>query len=319
MHQIFHDAANPSRSLSNQQARALVRKLIAGFKRWGVRPGRKDVVCLHCSNDILYSCLFLGTIGAGGIFAATNPAYTPFELAYHIRTAEAKYIITEPETLGAITEAANECNIPRSNILIFNVNGKAVPQGFKAWETLLAHGEEDWIRFDDLDKARTTEAARLFSSGTTGLPKATMTSHYNLVAEHEIGYSNDNRDYRIRRLLCLPMFHAAAFPVAHTTTLKAGHISYVMRRFDLEGFLRNIEKYQITDIGMVPPMVEAATLSPLSKQYNLQSVRSALCGAAPLGKTSQLQFGKLLNCDVPFTQGWGRSSTPCLGLYTDLV
>lgn len=211
--------------------------------------------------------------------------------------------------LGEIVKAADQCELPRSNILIFNVYGQPVLEGFKSWETLLQHGEEDWIRFDDLETAKTTQAARLFSSGTTGLPKAAVTSHYNLVAQHELVYGLHKRNYRIRRLMPLPMFHAAAFPVAHTTMLKAGYLSYIMRRFDLETYLKNIEYYQITDMGMVPPIVIQIIMSPLSQKYSLKSVRSAQCGAAPLGKESQKRFMDLMDKDRPFNQVWGMSMT----------
>lgn len=284
----------------------MVRKLIAGLKKWGIRPGHNDLVCLHAFNDILYTILFLGTIGAGGIFAGTNPAYTPYELSHHIRAAKVKYLITEPEMLGAITEAADQCGIPTSNILVFNILGQYIPEGFRSWETLLQHGEADWVRFDDLERAKTTQAARLFSSGTTGLPKAAITSHYNLIAEHELVYGQGKRDYRVRRLMSLPFFHAAAFPVAHTTILKAGHVAYVMRRFHLETFLQNIGTYEITDIGMAPPMVVQIIMSPLSQRYSLKSLRAVQCGAAPLGKDPQKRFAMLMGDNAPFTQAWGR-------------
>ena len=306
--QILLDASDPNRSISNRQAKALVRKLIAGFRRWGIRPGQKDVVCLHSFNDILYTILVLGVIGAGGIIVGTNPAYTPYELAHHIRTAEVKYLITEPEMLGAVIEAADECKLPRSNILIFNILGQAVPEGFKSWETLLQHGEEDWDRFNDLESAKTVQAARLFSSGTTGLAKAALTSHFNLVAQHELVYGQSRRDYRIKFLLALPMFHAAAFPVSHTTALKAGNITYVMRRFDLEAFLRHIEYFKITDLAMVPPIIIQTIMSPLSQKYSLRSLRSAQVGAASLSKDAQKRFENLLEENVQCTQVWGRLS-----------
>ena len=312
--QVLLDASDPSRSISNRQAKMLVRKLVAGLKRWGLRPGQKDVVCVHSFNDILYTILVLGVIGAGGIITGTNPAYTPYELAHHIRTAEVKYLITEPEMLGAIVEAADECKLPRSNILIFNVYNQAVPEGFKSWETLLQHGEGDWERFNDLESAKTAQAARLFSSGTTGLPKAALTSHFNLVAQHELVYGQSARDYRIRFLLPLPMFHASAFPVAHTTALKAGNITYVMRRFDLETFLRNIEYYKITDLAMVPPIIIQTITSPLAQKYSLRSLRSAQVGAAPLSKDAQKRFENLLEKNVQCTQVWGKFSSSSLTL-----
>ncbi|KAL8823903.1 MAG: hypothetical protein Q9191_005461 [Dirinaria sp. TL-2023a] len=308
---IIIDTARPERSISNNQAKNIVRKLVAGFRKWGVRAGKKNVVCLHSFNDIMYSVLFLGVVGAGGIFAATNPSYTPYELVHHIKTADVKYLITEPEMLQPILEAAKECNIPNSRILIFDVQGQAIPEGFSTYETLLDCGEEDWVRFDDLQTAKATEAVRLFSSGTTGLPKATMTSHYNLVAEHHLIYDPDVRakEYRIKRLNCLPMFHAAVFPVAHTTSLKDGQLSYVMRRFELEGYLANIEKYQITDMGTVPPMILAIVMSDLTENYSLKSVRQASCGAAPLGKGPQKRLQDLLADGAPCTQVWGEEFT----------
>lgn len=59
------------------------------------------------------------------------------------------------------------------------------------------HGEEDWVRFNDLKTAEETTAARLFSSGTTGLPKACKISHYNLIAQHELVFEVHPRPYRV--------------------------------------------------------------------------------------------------------------------------
>ena len=61
-----------------------------------------------------------------------------------------------------------------------------MPSGFRSWNELTTHGEEDWDRFNDLHACNDTTAARLFSSGTTGLPKAAMISHRNLIAQHKL-------------------------------------------------------------------------------------------------------------------------------------
>lgn len=250
--------------------------------------------------------LFLGIIAAGGIFAGSNPAYTPTELSHHFRTTETKYIITEPDMLDAILAAAKECGIPTSNILIFTPIGQDIPTGFESWKTLLDKGEEDWVRFDDLETCKRTEAARLCSSGTTGLPKAAMVSHYNLIAQHTLLWTNDKREHDIRRLLTFPMFHAAAVPVSHTTTLKAGHVGIVMRRFDLQQFLSNIQNHAITELAMAPPIVVATVMAPITKNYDLTSIRGSASGAAPLDKGPQKKFEALMGVGAPFTQVWGR-------------
>jgi long-subunit acyl-CoA synthetase (AMP-forming) len=130
--------------------------------------------------------LFLGIIAVGGIFAGTNPSYTPFELIHHIKTSKTKFLFTEPEMLDAVWAAAKECSIPQSNVWIFDTQKQAIPKGFRSWETLKQHGEEDWVRFDDEKTAKSTCATRLYSSGTTGLPKAATLTHHNLIAQHTL-------------------------------------------------------------------------------------------------------------------------------------
>ena len=108
------------------------------------------------------------------------------------------------------------------------------------------------------------------------------------------------------------MFHAAVVPSGHTTPLKAGHRAYVMRRFDLEVFLSSIQRFKITEISVVPPIVLMVLASPLTKKYDLTSVRSTLCGAASLGKVHQRQFEELLAKDACFNQVWGMTETSCV-------
>lgn len=250
--------------------------------------------------------LLHGIVGAGGIFAGTNPAYTTYELSHHIRTAETKFLITEPEMLDSILVSAKECNIPKSRISIFNILGQPVPSGFHSWKTLFNHGEADWVRFDDYKTSSTTELARMSTSGTTGLPKAAIWTHHNLIAQHTLVWGHLEDHFEVRRLGVTPVFHAAAAPVTHATTLKKGQQLYLMRRFDFKQFLSNIEKYQITNVGMAPPMVIATVMSPLTKEYNLKSLKWPICGAAPLDKIPQKMFGELIEEGAPFTQVYGQ-------------
>ncbi|CEJ61952.1 hypothetical protein PMG11_10468 [Penicillium brasilianum] len=308
---IYIDVRDPTRSISCNQARKLIRQLIAGLRASGVRPG--DCVLIHSFNDINYSILVLAIIGAGGVFTGSNPAYTPTELAHHIRASEAKFLISEPEILKSLLGAAQQTGVSQRNVWIFNNLGQSVPAGQKSWTELLKFGEADWVRFNDLETARTTTAARLFSSGTTGLPKAVMITHYNLIAQHELVLGADPRPYPISRIIAVPVFHASAAPVTHISTLKAGTAAYVMRRFDLEEYLNTVEKYDITDLAMVPPIVIAILMSPVSqKRPFLRKVRLAACGAAPLDKDVQARFRSLMGDDGPFNQVWGMTETSCV-------
>ncbi|KAH8657430.1 4-coumarate-CoA ligase-like protein [Tricladium varicosporioides] len=310
---IYLDAKDPSRCLSLNQARTLVRQLIAGFHAAGMKKG--DCVCIHSFNDIHYPIFFLAIIAAGGVFAGTNPSYTPFELAHHMKTAQSTFLITEPEPemLNNALSAAKECSIPKAKIWIFNPHGQKVPEGFKSWKSLLECGEMDWERFDDKKSCKETTAARLFSSGTTGLPKAAVLSHYNLIAQHTLVWANSRKPWQARRLLSLPMFHAACVPLSHTTVPKMGHIAYVQRRFELEPFLSYLTAYDINELCIVPPIAIAIIMTPLTKKYPLTSLKVVQIGAAPLGKESQARFKKLMGKGGSITQVWGMTEMSCIG------
>jgi 4-coumarate--CoA ligase len=47
------------------------------------------------------------------------------------------------------------------------------------------------------------------------------------------------------------MFHVSQVPRAHTSPLRGGIVTHIMRRFDLEPWLQNIERFQITEVNMV--------------------------------------------------------------------
>jgi 4-coumarate--CoA ligase len=245
-----------------------------------------------------------GIVAAGCIFAGTNPGYTAYELTHAVKIAKVSAFIVEPELLDHVITAAQNTNISDSRILIFDngLSGQSVPSGFQSWRTLLDHGEADWERFDDLEIAKNTTVAHLFSSGTTGLPKAAILSHYNFIAQHSMVNDFFPSPYTPVQLVALPVFHVAVAPTMHFSPLRSGVKTYVMRRFDLEIFLANIERFGITNLILVPPVVIAIIMSPLRHKYSLKSIRKPVCGAAPLGKESQAKLKELLGENVPFTQ-----------------
>lgn len=307
---IYIDGNNPTNSISARQARSLIRKLVAGFRAIGIRKG--DCVCMNSFNDIQYPIFFLGLVAAGCVFSGVNPAYTPYELAHTLKIAKVKYVLTQPDLLDGVLKAADQVGLPKSKIMIFNPNGEKAPPGFMQWNDLFQHGEKDWYRFDDLETSRTTSAARLFSSGTTGLPKATDLSHYNLIAQHTLVFETVPRLWRMKRILNLPMFHAATSPVAFTSMLRSGSQGIVFPRFEPESWFAAHEKFGITDLTVVPPMAIMAISHPLREKYSLRSVKQANVGAAPLDKLPQAKMQQLIGEDAPFTQVWGMTETSCV-------
>lgn len=87
----------------------------------------------------------------------------------------------------------------------------------------------------------------------------------------------------------------------------------MMRRFDLESFLNTIEKYEVTELSLVPPMIFAILMSPYAQKGSfLRKVKAVACGAAPLDKEAQAKFSAMTEKGAPVTQVWGMTETSCI-------
>jgi 4-coumarate--CoA ligase len=248
---------------------------------------------------------------------------TSAQLGHAFRSCAPKLVICDPEVLGeGFISAADSYGLPLSSILVFDspavrnlhdASGQSIA-GHLSWRTLFNHGESDWLRFHCEATSRASVAGLFFSSGTTGLPKLTKLSHYNLVAQHTLAFERMPRPYVLKRLIALPMFHAATAPSTHISPLRSGHPQVVMRRYDPGTFLEMCAKHSITDLTLVPPQVISLLAHPLpasKKRELLKSVRLAYGGAAPLDAVTQSKFQELMPRGSPFTQVMGMTETSC--------
>jgi acyl-CoA synthetase (AMP-forming)/AMP-acid ligase II len=89
--------------------------------------------------------------------------------------------------------------------------------------------------------------------------------------------------------------------------LHAGATLVVMPRFDLEAFLEAIQRYRVTGMHVVPPIVLALAKHPAVDRYDLSSLRWVNSGAAPLDAALTHAAAGRLRCAV--RQGYGLTET----------
>ena len=309
----------------------MIRHLIAGLSHAGLKPG--DCVCIHSFNSITYPILFLAIVGAGGVFAGTNPSYTHHELSHTLRISRARFILAEYDLVPSMREAMKALNIPASHLFILDPPDEALPtmpfgtpdlliysHQSHSWRTLLCHGTANWTRWDSAARSKDTTAAFFFSSGTTGLPKATQITHTNLIGQHTLVYGPHPRAYPISVVMSIPLFHIGLGPLTHVSQLKDGRTAYIMRRFELEAFLKLHATFHITECLIVPPIVNAIVMSgfadPSDSRYrpdcSLRSLRHGLVGAAPQGPVMQKRLQKLMAPGATLGQLWGMTEITCI-------
>ena len=147
------------------------------------------------------------------------------------------------------------------------------------------------------------------TSGTTGLPKMAARSHYSLIIEAETIEDSVPKPYEIRRLLSIPFFHAFAAPLALINALRFGHTTYVMRRFDQTQYLDAIQRFDITETAMPPPLIFKFQEMPVTEREMLKSLRQVWCGGAPLSATVQNKALDMFAPDARIVQVWGMTET----------
>lgn len=90
-------------------------------------------------------------------------------------------------------KACRACGLPVTSIFVLDIDqDNSTVQSLQSWRDLLGYGEEPWYAFDSEIEARNTPAALASTSGTTGMPKVAVMSHYHYVAQSV--QLNDSRD-----------------------------------------------------------------------------------------------------------------------------
>nr|KAG5710881.1 hypothetical protein BaRGS_027032 [Batillaria attramentaria] len=151
-------------------------------------------------------------------------------------------------------------------------------------------------------------ASLLFSSGTTGIPKGVQITQRNIMACIHVLGAHDNELLQETDTVCsfVPFFHVYGQVFMLLVGLAYGCRHVIMSKFEMVPFLNICQRYRVTVLSLVPPVVVGMANFPGLADYDLSSVRVVFSGAAPLGKEVEAQFIKKLN--VPcILQGYGMT------------
>jgi acyl-CoA synthetase (AMP-forming)/AMP-acid ligase II len=174
-----------------------VERVARGLIASGIKPG--DVVAIFLANSWEFCTAFHATQLAGAIPTLLNPTYREREVRYQLENSGAVCLITD----GANIEGINLAGLPNLR-RVYTTRQHA--SGSEPFEDLLNPVTSVYPKADE--SSQKTLAALPYSSGTTGLPKGVMLSHYNLVANvyQFLGPNGTPLNSADHILCCLPLY-----------------------------------------------------------------------------------------------------------------
>jgi acyl-CoA synthetase (AMP-forming)/AMP-acid ligase II len=283
------------RTYTFAQLRDAVHRLAGGLAARGFGPG--DTLGLMAPNMPEYAIVFHAVAVAGGTVSTINPTYGAEEVRFQLLDSGSEMLIT----IGIFAETAKQAIEGTKVTEVHTIDHASHPvEG--TLDAMALFGEP--IAQVPID-AREDVVVLPYSSGTTGLPKGVMLTHYNLVAnmcqvkpcfhlgEHEV------------ILAFLPFFHIYGMQVLMNLALSYGGTVVTMPRFDLEQALELTQRHRVTRFFAVPPVVLALAKHPLVDQYDMSSVVQIFSGAAPLGAELGAEAAARVKCEV--VQGYGMT------------
>lgn len=139
-----------------------------------------------------------------------------------------------------------------------------------------------------------------------------MISHYNIIANiiqlylfQSIGRKHDGVDTE-NVLGILPMSHIYGLVTVSLVSQFRGDQLVILPNFTLKLFLHTVQNYRLNLLYIVPPMlIHLIANKSTAAQYNLDSVRLAISGAAPLGMETQEAVTKIFP-NWKIGQGYGK-------------
>lgn len=276
--------------ISYQQLLEGTNRVGNSLRRLGARPEERVLLLLQDTPEFLYC--FFGAIKIGAVAVPANPFLKPPEYEYLIQDARTRVVIVSEALLPQLQSIPRE-RLPYLRDIIV-VGGKH--------QDLLSLSEAMEASSPELEAEPTSKddgAFWLYSSGSTGPPKACVHLHHDMVVCSELyakgilQMNERDRCYSVARLFfAYGLGNAGYFPLAcGATTILAP------ARPTAAGIYADIERFRPTLFFSVPSNYAAllAHVNQGGKDFDLSSVRHAISAGealpAPLFDRFKQRFG----------------------------
>lgn len=266
------------RKITYGELRDKVDRLAAAFSGLGIKKG--DRVALLLLNSPEYVMAFFAALKVGAVVTPISPVYVSNEIRHQLENSGAEHIIC----LDILYEGVEKAGVLLKNIILATITdslprlkkimGKSILRGVyekrAAPASEILHHEGFYRLHDLISRSKPippvveidpmTDLAWLpYTGGTTGLPKAAMVSHYNMVINDAQLHAFVTRFEEGNEALLgyMPFYHVAGFMVGPVQALFHGFTIIILTTPELDDILNAIAKYNVSMFSGAPAVFEA--------------------------------------------------------------
>lgn len=289
----------------------------------GVRKG--DRVALLLPNCPQFMIAYFGILRIGAVASAMSPLYTPREIKYQLNDSGSKNIVCldllyenvekvwdETELEHAIITSIEEY-LPGRGRLFGRVRGKTLSVEVRQRPGILF--------FQDLIKKYPPNPPKVeinpkedlvalpYTGGTTGVPKGTMLTHYNVVAiqEEMRAMFPDIEDGKEVTVALLPFYHIYGQAIIMLTGAIRGGLGILFARPDLEDIIAAMEQYGATLFYGVPTLYKYFVDMKRARRFNWKKLKYIFCGADTLHEEVRRDWNRFIGKEI--REGYGMTET----------
>lgn len=284
----------------------------------GVKHG--DRVAIAMRNYPEWAVALQAITSLGGIAVALNAWWQPEEMEYAINLTETSVIIADQERIDRISKIS-----PRPDLPVVAVRTPCPGWAVEFERTIKGAGEMPAVELCPDD-----DAVILFTSGSTGHPKGSVSTHRNILAallSWELDYTAgilqadsviDEEKLRSlslaqnSALLAMPLFHVNGMHAVLFSAFRTQRKIVSMYKWDPALAADLIDRENIAQVVGTPAMTGDLVDYSHRSGRTMASLQSAGGGGAPRATSQVKGIKSNMKNAVPFT-GWGMTETNSIG------
>jgi len=269
---VFQEENGPLQRVSQKQLLQKVNRVANSLVSEGLVPG--DRIAIDMPMTLEAVCIYLGAIKAGIVVATIADSFTPNEIEVRMRITRPKLLFTQDllhragKTLPMYAKVL-EAQPPKTIVVYTSQAGPKLREGDKYFSDFLVEKDEFESHVCDPGDAITI----LFSSGTTGEPKAIPWNHVTPVKGASDGYYH--HDIHSNDVICWPTnlgWMMGPWLIFAALINKASIALYYGAPLG-EGFGRFVQDARVTMLGVVPSIVRQWKITSCNEAFDWSNIK----------------------------------------------